>query len=80
MTDDKWQACSDATTNKAKGLYTALVTISDTPGEAAQILTSAYVALWLLGGADGADLEENLQQFCECVRMNVALKQEGTRQ
>ena len=77
MTKDEWTTSSAETMNKAKGLFNALVMVSDSPSEGAEILSAMYVALWQMGHADGSDLDNNLKYFCDCVKLNVAIVERG---
>lgn len=69
----KWQRTSAETASKAHATFTALMTIADSPIEAAEILTAVYVALWLTHGAEGASIDDNLQGLCDCIKMNVEM-------
>ena len=79
MTEHEWQQSTPETTSKAKGMFTALLTISDSPNEAAQIVTLVYTNLWAQLGTTNKDnhLEVALQEFCDTVRMNMAQIEHG---
>lgn len=67
-----WQKCTPDTLAKAKALYEFMMEISDSPSEAAEIMSSMYVNLWLVGRAPNSNLEEMLSGLCDCIRLNVA--------
>ncbi len=79
MNEHEWYQPSEGTTNKARGMFTALLTIADSPSEAAQIVTMVYTNLWAQLGTTNKDnhLEIALQEFCDTVRMNMAQIERG---
>lgn len=71
---------SDATQAKANMLFTALLTLADTPAEAASILLSLMVNLWLTSGDHNTvHLEEMLTTFADGVRTNIDMARTNDR-
>lgn len=66
-----WKQSSSDTMAKAELVFENLTAISDSPQEAAEILSRVYVLAWLNGRAPNADLENMLTGLCDCIRTNV---------
>jgi hypothetical protein len=71
---------SDATQAKARLFFTALLALADNPGEAAAILLSLMVNLWLSSGNhDTTHLDEMLATFADGVRTNIDMARTNDR-
>lgn len=62
---------SKKTLETAQFIYSALVSSTSDPAEAAEVLSAVLVWLWLSSAKEGADIDTMLSSLCRGIKLNV---------
>lgn len=69
--EPKYHQSSPKTLETISFIYTALISSTNTPFEAAEVISGVIVSLWLSSAQPGADIDEMLNYLCDGIKLNV---------
>lgn len=68
---DTYSQTPPETMETVRFIYSALISSTKDPREAAEVISAVFVTHWLNSAAKGADLDKALAQWCEGIKLNV---------